>query len=429
MAVPLELGVVADDLTGAAKVASLLESNGVNCPLLTTADALESLSGNEQAVVIGRKLLGLSAADAVADAIHSANALLAKGTKMLYYKYSALFSSTAKGNIGPVAEALSHLCDTKRILFCPARPNRNATVYQGRLFLGQIMLHESPRRNDPVTPMTNSNLIEVLQSQSQVRVGSLPVQVLREGKTQALAYLDQETAQGVRFFIADAIEGQDLDLLAELVQDSNFTTGSDDFPVALARRWQGNKQQGSMPRLLPAAPGHIALISGSCTPKSVRQLAAFERRHPVFQIDLTKVMAEVEIDRELDAWIKQKLPTGPIAIATTTTHENVQKAQALLGRRGASEYAEGILSHAAIRLYALGVRKFLVAGGETSGKVFEALGVKNLRVAIHDELLGGYCHQGGSQPMSFVLKAGATGDEDFYEIAMKRLLEADQTGN
>ena len=182
----LELGVIADDLTGGVKLASLLEGAGVRCPLVTSVDALRSLDEDMQAVVVGRKILSLPAEEAVADARRSAQALLAKGTKQLYYKYSALFSSTARGNIGPVAEALMELTHTESVLFCPARPNRNATVYQGRLFLGRQMLHESPRRHDPVTPMTNSNLVEVLQSQSRVKVGLLDHQTMQDRRSRPL---------------------------------------------------------------------------------------------------------------------------------------------------------------------------------------------------------------------------------------------------
>ena len=128
----LELGVIADDLTGGAKVASLLESAGIRCPLITSSDALTTLSGEEQAVVVGRKLLALPAHEAVADATATAKALLAAGAKQIYYKYSALFSSTARGNIGPIAEALRTLTKADYVLFCPARPANNATVYQGR---------------------------------------------------------------------------------------------------------------------------------------------------------------------------------------------------------------------------------------------------------------------------------------------------------
>ena len=425
----ISLGVIADDLTGGAKVASLLESAGVPCPLLTSKTALGSLSGNERAVVIGRKLLGLPAEEAAADASRIANALLAKGVPQIYYKYSALFSSTARGNIGPVAEALMSLTGTKVVLFCPARPERNATVYQGRLFLGQNMLHETPRRFDPVTPMTNSNLVEVLQSQSRVKVGLLPLEMLRTDLHTARRHLAEQNADDVRFFIVDAIEADDLGRIAELVDDAALTSGSDDLPVELMRRRLDASHIEGGKSLLAPAPGYTALISGSCTPKSVRQLDHFEKRYPVFRIDLLQAANQAEFADEIVEWAMKRITNGAVGIATSATPEVVKQAQTTLGREGASSLAESILGRVAKGLHEFGVRKFLVAGGETSGQVLNVLGLDRVDVAVHDELLGSYCHGGGDDPIAFILKAGSTGDMDFYQTALTRLQEADTQGN
>ena len=82
----LELGVIADDLTGGMMVASLLEREGVRCPLVTSTGGLAGLDEDAQAVVIGRKIRLLPPQEAVADARRSAKALLAKQAKRIYYK-------------------------------------------------------------------------------------------------------------------------------------------------------------------------------------------------------------------------------------------------------------------------------------------------------------------------------------------------------
>ncbi len=421
----IQLGVIADDLTGGAKVASLLESAHVRCPLLTSDATLRSLSGNEQAVVIGRKLLALPPDEAVADASRIASSLLATGVRQIYYKYSALFSSTARGNIGPVTEALMTLTGSRSVLFCPARPERNATVYQGRLFLGQNMLHETPRRYDPVTPMTNSNLVEVLQSQSKVKVGLLPLHILRADPVITRRYLAEQVASDVKFFIVDAIDIADLKRIAELARDTSLTTGSDDFPVALSSQWSDPKSNSAGNSLLGPAPGYTALISGSCTPKSVRQLANFEEHFPVFRIDLLHAATHTGVEDEIVEWASSRFSDGPVGVATSATPDMVKRAQSILGREAASSLAENLLCRITKRFHDFGVRKLIVAGGETSGAVLHALGVDRVDVAVHDELLGGYCRAGGSDPIAFVLKAGATGDEDFYRTALARLQEAD----
>ena len=420
----LELGVIADDLTGAVKLASLLERAGVRCPVVTSPAALAALDADAAAVVVGRKLLARPAPEAVADAVRSARALLAQGARQLYYKYSALFSSTARGNIGPVAEALMGLTGAEHVLFCPARPERRATMYQGRLFLGSAMLHETPRRHDPVTPMTNSNLVEVLQSQSRVPVGLLHLGTLRSGKAASERYLREQTAAGVRFFLADAIDPADLDRIAELARDAPLVTGSDDLPVALARGWPASARAGACTAALPAAAGHAVLLAGSCTPKTGRQLARFEGAHPVFRIDLLEAARDVATVERVADWAGKRIARGPLGVATTTDADGVRRAQAELGKEGASALAEELLARLARRLHGLGARNFVVAGGETSGAVLDALGVDRVDVAAYDELEGGYCHRPGGEPLSLVLKAGASGDENFFDAAMARMRSA-----
>ncbi|MCY4056421.1 MAG: four-carbon acid sugar kinase family protein [Gammaproteobacteria bacterium] len=421
----LELGVIADDLTGGVKVASLLEEQGVRCPVATSADAVQGLPGDVQAVVVGRKLLSRPAGEAVADAKYSARALLAQGAKQLYYKYSTLFCSTARGNIGPVAEALMDMTHTDRVLFCPGRPERSATVYQGRLFLGTDMLHETPRRYDPVTPMTNSNLVEVLQSQSRVEVGLLNHDTMRAGRAACERYLAEQSAAGVRFFIVDVIDPGDLARVAALASDSALVTGSDDLPVALSRGWRN--VAATEPRtLLPAAPGHAAVISGSCTPRTSRQLARFEAVHPVYRIDLLKAASDERgVLGEAVEWACARLVHGPVGVATTTDAEGVKRAQAELGQEGASALADDLLGRMSRALYELGVRKFVVAGGETSGSVIRSLGIERLEVGAHDDLQGGYCHRADDDPLSLVVKSGSAGEDDFIGVALERMRMAD----
>lgn len=416
----LELGVIADDLTGGVKLASLLEDAGVRCPLVTSVEALESLDDDVPAVVMGRKILSLPADEAVADALRSGRGLLAKGARQLYYKYSALFSSTARGNIGPVAEALMALTRAETVLFCPARPDRRATVYMGRLFIGSQLLHETPRRNDPVTPMTNSNLVEVLQSQSDVKVGLLDHNTMRAGQAQCERYLAEQAAAGVRFFIVDVVDGAGLAQVAALARNAGLTTGSDDYPVALAEGWAKFRPVPYQPKAV-AGSGEAVVIAGSCTPKTYRQLARFERDHPVFRIDLLEAVGDAGLVRRIVDWARERLAHGPVGVATTACAHSVNRAQAELGQEAASALADGILGNVARHLRDLGVRKFIIAGGETSGTVMDALGVHRLDVGAYDELEGGFCQAPGDDPLSLVLKAGGAGGEDFMDLALARL--------
>ena len=425
----LELGVIADDLTGGVKVAGLLEREGVRCPVVTSAAALGGISADAQAVVVARKMLLLPPEEAAADATRCAQVLLAHGARRLYYKYSALFSSTPKGNIGPVAEALMALTGAAHLLFCPAFPERGVTVYQGRLFAGSQLLHELPKSRDPVTPMTNANLVEVLQAQTRQTVGLLSYRQVRAPKRQRARFVARHVAAGTRFLITDVVEQRDLARIAELAVAMPVTTGADELPVFLARRWQDGPRAAEPRTLLPPAPGLAAVIAGSCTPKTNRQLARFAAAHPLYRIDLARAARDPGLVGRIADWAAARLPNGPIGIATTADHETVARVQAALGRDRAAALADDLLGELAQRLHSLGVRHFVLAGGETSGATMARLGIDQVDVAAYDDLLGGYCHSGTADPVALVLKAGGAGEEDFILTALARMQAADAAGS
>ncbi len=419
----LEMGVIADDLTGGMMVASLLEREGVRCPLVTSVGALDRLNVDAEAVVVGCKLRLAPPEEAASEVRRVGNALLKKRARRLYYKYSALFMSTDRGNIGPAAEALMELSGTDRVLFCPQWGG--VTVYMARMFVNQMMLHESGASRDPATPMTNSNLVEVLQAQSKPKVGFLPLEVMRREKPAAEEFLTQQMNGGTSFFVVDGIDVSDVERVAELCVDAPFSTGADGLPVYLARAWLKNRKTPKPQTLLPPAPGHSAVIAGSCSNKTIKQLSRFEQEYPLYRVDLLRAASiPDEVDRIVD-WASEKLDAGPVGISTTMDVDAVQRVHAALGRQGAADRAEAILGRVTARLYELGVRKFVVAGGETSGKVISTLGIEQLQVSAFDYLGGGYCHARDPEPVSLVTKAGGQGEADFFAAALERLYSAD----
>tara|TARA_B110000240_G_scaffold90589_1_gene102895 strand:- start:7519 stop:8829 length:1311 start_codon:yes stop_codon:yes gene_type:complete len=420
-----ELGILADDLTGGMMVASLLEREGVRCPLVTSAEALAGLSSDVEAVVVARKIRLIEASAAQNEARHVWAALQTLGTKRMYYKYCATFDSTDEGNIGPITEALMDATGATQTIVCPAFPEYTVTVFQGRMFLGSMPLGESFKRFDPATPMTNSNLVEVLQAQTKSKVGLLPHGLLCRGVDVVRAELARLADTGM--FIVDAADDNDLTRIAELVVDWPLTTGADGLPGFLAKAWRvdpvADKQT---PRtLLGASPGFEAIIAGSCAGATLRQLDHFESTHPVYRIDLVNAAQSPAIVQDVLKWARTRLDAGPIAVATSADVAGIERAQAKLGRTGAAELADRILGEVASGLFEQGVRKFVVAGGETSGQVINSLGVERVEVSAFDELGGGYCHQPSPTPMSFVLKAGALGAPDFFFRALERMQTAE----
>lgn len=418
----LEFAVLADDLTGGLIIASLLEAAGLRCPLVTSIEALSALPGDIEAVVLARKIRLVAPEIARAEAVAAAEAFRRRGARRIYYKYSALFDSTERGNIGPIAETLLSATGATRTIFCPAFVERDVTVFEGRMFVRGTPLGESLKRFDPVTPMLNSNLVEVLQAQSRLKVGLLRRRALAEG----------EAALGeMPFLIADAVDDGDIDRLAALTRDWPLTTGADSLAPALVRAWRGDRpaEPGSARRLLPAAPGGAVVLAGSCSGVTLAQIDTFAEARPVWRVDLARDGDDAGLVQRILDWALPLLSSGPIAVATSADRAGVEAAQTRFGRDGAAARSDGILGTVARRLMGEGnVRKFVVAGGETSGAVVSSLGVESVQVSRFDEMEGGYCHQAAPVPLSLVLRAGSFGGKDFFRSALARLDEADREG-
>ncbi len=425
----IELGILADDLTGGMMVASLLEREGVECPLVSSIEALHGLKDSSaQAVVVARKIRLIDPHVAVQEAEQTVQALKQIRCQRFYYKYCATFDSTERGNIGPVAEAMMAATGANQTLFCPAFPEHTVTVFQGTMFLGNKPLAETFKQFDPVTPMTNSNLVEVLQNQCTEKVGLIShAQLIRPGSVKKLI----EKPNGARLYIVDSADDDDLSRIAEFALDWPLTTGADALPIFLIRALlKRNKQQPREERktrtFLPASPGHEAIIAGSCAGPTLRQIEHFKAKHPVFQINLLEANQDPDYVAKIVAWAEPHIGNSPIAIATSADVARVEEIQVALGRNSAAQLADRLLGEVALRLYELGARRFVVAGGETSGQVVNSLGVQRVEVSKFDELGGGYCHQATPEPLSLVLKAGALGKPEFFDTALKRMRAANE---
>lgn len=409
-------GVVADDLTGGMETAAMLVAQGIDCGFFTDPELVADAE-NMSAMVVAQKTRVIPADQAVAKSEAAAKALLAKGTRQIFFKYCATFDSTDEGNIGPVADRLMQLTGAEQTAFCPASPELKRTVYNGHLFLGTQLISESPKRHDPLTPMTDPDLVRVLQRQTKTPVGLLAHPVVRAGAEAMRAFL---AAQDARYFIADTIYDDDLAALAELSLDWKLMTGNATIVQSYPALWRarGLVAAGEPLTPLPAVGGKGVVLAGSCAERTLEQLAAFEQAHPVLRLDLTAVdEAGAALTTALD-WALPRLESGPVAIATSASPEAVKAAQARHGRERAAKLAEDVLGGLAAAFHDAGVRRFMVAGGETSGAIVERLGIGRLKVGAYGGPGIGNAVSEGTDPAAFCLKSGKLGPVDLFGRAL-----------
>jgi uncharacterized protein YgbK (DUF1537 family) len=422
------LGAIADDFTGATDLCNTLVRRGMRTVQLIDVPTPGTNIPDAEAVVIALKSRTVPAAEAIDKSLTALTWLKAAGARQILFKYCSTFDSTDAGNIGPVAEALMSALDTDFTLFCPAFPEAGRTIYHGYLFVGDVLLSESGMRDHPLTPMHDSSLVRVLQRQSQGRVGLAPAAIVSRGADAIRGAFTELRRQGFAHAIVDAIEDRDLEAIGEAAADFKLITGGSGIALGLPENFRRRGLlEGGAADSLPAISGAAAVLSGSCSTATLAQVAYMEQRRPSFTIDPIAVAEGGDVAQQALAWAKPLLGEQPILISATAPPEKVAEAQSRLGRERAGALVEGTLAAIASGLAAAGVRRFVVAGGETAGAVVQALGVTGLRIGRQiDPGVPWTVSLPGclAEPaLALALKSGNFGAPDFFLRAFSVLSE------
>ncbi len=414
------LGVIADDFTGATDVASMLVRSGMRTVQVIGVPDGEA-APEADAVVVALKSRTMPAAQAVQESLAALRWLRDGGARQCYFKYCSTFDSTPAGNIGPVAEALLDALGAELAIACPAFPENGRTVFRGHLFVGDALLSDSGMRDHPLTPMTDASLVRVLQAQSRGRVGLLRHDTVARGAAAVRERLDALRAEGVRLAVADAVADADLRTLAEACADMPLVTAGSGVALGLpdayaARGWLRPDAQAA--RLDPAG-GHGAVVSGSCSQATNAQVKHWlDNGRPAFRVDARALAGGEPVAAQALDFARARLPGGPVLVYATAAADEVKAVQSALGAEHAGALVETCLAQVAASLVAgEGVRRLVVAGGETAGAVVQALGVRRLRIGAAIDP-GVPWTQAEGRPLLLALKSGNFGGTDFFARAL-----------
>src|SRR3954467_10214303 len=411
------LGAIADDFTGATDLCNTLVRRGMHTVQLIGVPAEQDMPpGDADAVVVALKSRTIPAAEAIAMSLDALAWLRRAGARQILFKYCSTFDSTDEGNIGPVAEALLDALRSDFTLFCPAFPENGRTIFKSYLFVGDLLLSESGMRDHPLTPMRDPSLVRVLQRQTTGRVGLVQHATVARGPAAIRAAFDALRAGGMRHAIVDAIADADLEAIGEAAADLPLITGGSGIALGLPEnfRRQGLLGEGGGAGALPRIAGAAAVLSGSCSQATQAQLAYMRERAPVFAIDPIAAAGGRDIAREALDWAMPRLGDDPILISATAAPDEVAAVQQALGRKRAGALVEQIMANIARGLVERGVRRLVVAGGETSGAVVQALGVTGLRIGRQIDPGVPWTVSLGDQPLALALKSGNFGAPDFF---------------
>jgi 3-dehydrotetronate 4-kinase len=418
----LALGCVADDYTGASDLANTLTKAGLRTIQTIGVPEAGRALPEADAVVVALKSRSIPADQAVARAREAEAWLRARGAAHVMFKVCSTFDSTDAGNIGPVMDALRAEAGEAIALVTPAFPETGRSVYQGNLFVGAVPLNESPLKDHPLNPMRDANLVRVLGRQSGSPVGLVDTATVARGAEAVAARLDALAQEGKGAAIADAIFDSDLEVLGRAIVDRRFSVGASGLGLGLARALaadgRGTKDAAGAAVGEPVG-GASACLAGSCSQATLQQVAAAEAIMPVLRLDPARLLAGVDVVAEALAFAAERLTAGPVLIATSAQPEAVRALQAQHGVDAAGHAIEAALAAIAEGLVERGVRRLVVAGGETSGAVVDRLGLTAF--LLGPEIAAGVPvlrTAGRPEPMLLALKSGNFGGADFFGRAL-----------
>ncbi|MBX5156931.1 MULTISPECIES: 3-oxo-tetronate kinase [unclassified Rhizobium] len=418
------LGSIADDYTGASDLANTLTKNGLRTVQTVGIPDPSLMLPDVDAVVVSLKIRSVPASDAVTAATSAERWLRRRGAGHVLYKICSTFDSTDAGNIGPVTEALNDAAGGGVVLVTPAFPETGRTVYLGHLFVGGQPLNESPLKDHPLNPMHDANLVRVLTRQSRGAVGLIDLAAIAAGRGAIKARLDALRNAGVTAAIADAIFERDLETLGEIALETPVSTGASGLGLGLARALvrSGRISSGGAAPADAIRPvgGFSAIVAGSCSKATLRQLDVAERSMPVLRLDPERLLAGPDEIAAAISWAGDRIAAGPVVVAASAAPETVSRLQSLYGREASGHAIETATSIIAAELVARGVRRLVVAGGETSGAAVDRLAIPAF--LIGPEIAPGVPvlrTVGNTQgDMLLALKSGNFGGEDFFAAAL-----------
>jgi uncharacterized protein YgbK (DUF1537 family) len=420
----LALGCIADDYTGASDLANTLTRAGLRTVQTIGIPADDLALPEVDAVVVSLKSRSIEAGLAVSRSQSAEKWLRGRGAHHVLFKICSTFDSTDAGNIGPVMDALRADCGESIVLVTPAFPETGRTVYMGNLFVGSVPLNESPLKDHPLNPMHDSNLVRVLARQSKTKIGLVDLAEIAHGPSIVRARLADLSNKGIGAAIADAVFERDLETIGAVALDHRLSVGASGLGLGLARALvRSGRVRSNAADAMAESPvgGPAVCLAGSCSQATLQQIANAEAAMPVLHLDPEQALAGKQEARRALAWATDRLKDGPVLIASSAAPNEVAALQKRHGRDTAGHAIEQAMADIAEGLVRSGVRRLVVAGGETSGAVVDRLGIPGFlvgpEIAAGVPVLRAVGASDGA--MLLALKSGNFGGPEFFSDALK----------
>lgn len=406
------LGCIGDDFTGSSDLANTLTKQGMHA-VQYSGVPIEPAAANVEAGIVALKTRSINAENAVAQSLAALEWLRQQGCQQFFFKYCSTFDSTPNGNIGPVADALAEALNADCVIVCPAFPATGRTLYQGHLFVNDRLLNESGMQNHPLTPMSDPDIRRWLVPQTKYEVGHLAIDTVMAGADAIAAGLHEERIKGNRHIVVDAICDDDLLAIGEAACGLFLVTGGSGIALGLPANFKKSGLISGDPPQWRGESGKCIALAGSCSNATRNQIDVHRLSNPVLEIDALEIASGTMTPTKAAAWLLEG--TGVPLAYSSTSPESVAAVQNKLGRDASAKLLEDFFSSVAQQVVEAGVRRLLVAGGETSGSVVEGLHLASLEIG--PEIDPGVPAMRARPDLVLALKSGNFGAPDYFAKA------------
>ncbi|KRE34101.1 four-carbon acid sugar kinase family protein [Paenibacillus sp. Soil724D2] len=426
------IGIIADDITGANDIGIMYAKANIR----THVYPMEAWTGRDQSNGAEPDVLVLDTHSRL-DTPDDAYTKVYQMTKRLQEAGCARFinktCSVFRGNIGTEFDAMLDALDASFGIVVLGFPKNGRTTLNGIHYVHGKKLQESEFRNDPVHPMRCSNLVDILQSQTDRRVGLIPIHIVEQGASVLEEQIAVMKQSGFTYIILDVRDQQSLKTIAQAVQAEPIICGSSALAEELALLEKQNAVQTSVANKLPAL-GRSAVLcaAGSLMPQTAAQIA-YAKKQGLTALELDSLLLFNPAEKEAhckqlveqasrllkdDKDVLIHASNSPLKVAAT----KVKGVELGYGNTEVSVIVSNALSDVIQSVVNVtGQQRLLIAGGETSAAVCDKLGIGGL--SIWQEIEPGLpsCLTLQTPQRFLVLKSGSFGSEPFFIEAIEHL--------
>lgn len=406
------LGCIGDDFTGSSDLANTLAKQGMRTVQYTGVPDTRA-AADVEAGVVALKSRSNDPKEAVEQSLKALVWLKAQGCEQFFFKYCSTFDSTAKGNIGPVVEALAEALDAYKVVVCPAFPGTGRSIYHGHLFVNDKLLNESGMQNHPLTPMVDADIRRWLKPQTRLNVGHVGVVDVLAGTAAIEQALTREHDADKRLIVVDALRDEDLMNIGKALSGSSLITGGSGIALGLPANFANQGKIAGNRNIWRGEAGQCVALSGSCSSATRAQVNLHAKSNPSLELKAADILEARIKPADVIDWLKGK--SGLPLIYSSADPDVVRQVQAQFGLEKSAHALEQFFADVAQLLQAAGVRKILTAGGETSGAVVEGLTLKSLEIG--PEIDPGVPALRAGPDLVIALKSGNFGAPDYFTKA------------